>query len=662
MVARFREVVEAGSAMKAARNTMELVADLGATEVQLVIQLPSGLPLELSWSPDKGVVEEPGNPSDILDGLRRAASNKNVATACISGESGEQHWVCLPVPSPAGNLGTLSFSLRDNAPDCVLEFSLLATTLGTKIGQLHARDELLREIERNAGWFKTMDEQIRVLEGERQKFSALVNKTDAAIFVTDAEGQINWVNSVMARRYGNGDRQNLIGNRCNIVCRSPQEECASCPVRLVRDGGTILHQERTEVRENETRHLYVSAFPVRAPEGHVSQVLVMLQDITDLETLRRSEARYQLLFERSADAIIMAEPESLEIVMANRQARTLLGIDPEAKKKPSLLELHPESVRNDMEKKYRQLRAGNPLENVEVAVIGADNESLTCNGCGTLFDLDGTEVILIEFRDVTQMRELQSELARADHLITLGTMNAGIAHEFKNRLAPIRAFAQLITLQRTHLDKLMSHAPLMIEEIDRLSALVRDILDYARPHNPSRVPERFGPLMQGYANEFIDEYKSTIDALGIVCECVAPEESRRLVHVDTSQVRRAFLNLFKNSLEAIAEIDGEKKLRIEIREEEDRGVVVISDTGCGISGENLSRIFDPFFTTKGPKGTGLGMCITKSLIEANGGTIEVNSTRESGTRVSLSFPVGSGTETITTTRTGNGDGTEREVA
>jgi PAS domain S-box-containing protein len=637
MVSRFAGIVEAEIVGDAARAAVKLISDLGAVEAHLELKTTAPDSICLSWTWDSGLQESSPELPAPLAGLRQTARDQRVASAVVPNDDGMMHWACLSIPSPEGPVGTIAFALEADAPDCVLAFALLASTLGVKAAQLQAESEFRRESERSAGWFKTMDEQIRVLEGERQKFSTLVNKTDAAIFVTEPDGQIIWVNAVMARRYGL-DRSNLVGRNCSIIC-GDDDSCENCPVRMVREGKPMLHQERDEIQDNETRHLYVSAFPVRSPEGHVNQVLVMLQDLTDLETLRKSEARYQLLFERSADAIVMAECNSLEILMANRQARELLGLDPESEPRRTLPELHPETVREDMENRYRRLGEGHPLDNVEVGVLAENGDLLTCNACGTLFDLDNADGILVEFRDVTKLRELQSELARSDHLITLGTMNAGIAHEFKNRLAPIRAFAQLITLQRTHLDKLLAHAPLMIEEIDRLSSLVRDILDYARPQDSSRVPENFVGIIQDHADEFLDEYRSVIESLDIACEFVFPTDDAYLVNVDASQIRRAFLNLFKNSLEAIAEIDGEKRLRLEITERDGLAVLSMSDTGCGIEEENISRIFDPFFSTKGPKGTGLGMCITKSLIEVNEGTIEVTSRRGEGTRVELSFPV-----------------------
>jgi signal transduction histidine kinase len=116
--------------------------------------------------------------------------------------------------------------------------------------------------------------------------------------------------------------------------------------------------------------------------------------------------------------------------------------------------------------------------------------------------------------------------------------------------------------------------------------------------------------------------------------------------IDGSQVRRAFINLFKNALEALENYIGERVLRIDVSRSGTDVVLAITDSGPGIAPDVLGRIFDPFYTTKGPRGTGLGMSITRSLIEANGGTIRVESLLSRGTRVEVRFP-GFSVESVT---------------
>jgi len=372
----------------------------------------------------------------------------------------------------------------------------------------------------------------------------------------------------------------------------------------------------------------------------VEEILVTIQDLTDLETLRRSEARYQLLFERSADAIVVAGTGDLRVIMANPRARSLLGLGNEAAASKSLLDLHPAAARDTMEAHYRDLSRGLVLNDVEMEVIAADGSMLTCNAYGTLFDLDGEDGILMEYRDVTQIRRLQGELARADHLITLGTMNAGIAHEFKNRLAPLRAFAQLLTLEGYDNRRLEAHTPMIIREVDRLTGLVRDVLDYARPHAPRIQTLDLVSLCRDMAEELCTEFENQMLAAGVICEKNLPEDEELPVTIDPEQVRRAVINIIKNGMESFENCPAPRPtVRLTVRRRGSGAELEFRDNGCGIEAGDLPRIFDPFFSTKGTRGTGLGMCIVKSLIEANGGTIEVSSRPGEGTTVLLGFPM-----------------------
>ncbi|HYV51577.1 MAG TPA: ATP-binding protein [Dongiaceae bacterium] len=612
----------------AADALMLLLEEEQAREAKLWFECPSQH-LDTQWARDA----TPSPPSAFLDDLRRqAAQGTPVLTA---DPDHDLKWMGLPVPGRDACSGVLLVAYSKLSTPDPARLAMLAAMLGAKLLNFRNQHEATQDRERTADWFKTLDDQIRILEGERQKLAALVNKTDAAVFVADPEGRITWVNPVMSRRHVHLRHRIPAETSCRLLCGT-ETGCDNCPVRLVREGAGVLHQERWERREEGTRTLYVSAFPVRSPEGLVSSVLVMIQDITDLQTLRRSEARYQLLFERSPDAMVMAMPGTLEIVMANRQAREFLGLDPSRVPHPSLAELHPAMLRPDMKRRYDAIASGAPMENLEVGVVSKQGTRMM-NATGSVFDLDGTDVLLLEFRDVTRLRELQAELARADHLIALGTMNAGIAHEFKNRLAPLRMFAQLLATTRYDPERILAHAPLILREVDRLSTLVRDVLDYARPQVPHPGREALAVILDDLVRECGRDYAPSIEAARIQIEFNA-EDDLPVVWIDGGQVRRAFINLFKNALEALENHNGERMLRIDVTRDGSNVLLAITDSGPGIHPEALGRIFDPFYTTKGPRGTGLGMSITRSLIEANGGAIRVDSLLSRGTRVEVRFP------------------------
>jgi len=607
---------------------LEVVADLsGGAEAYLRLRClePSTV---FAWGGSaEGLREIPLGGGDTEDLPSRAEGASDP----------ECPWLCVDIPSANGPRGMLLVRSSEPSPETRERIEAMAAFLGIRVAELCTRREMDVELRRNARWFETMDGQIRVLERERQKLAALLGKSEAGALVMGPDYHIRWVNPAVTRHFGGGDNPVFLrGGHCNRLCGS-SGVCPDCPTKIVLQTGEACHQERTRTLRGVTRHYYISAFPVKNPKAEIEEILVTLQDLTDLETLRRSEARYQMLFERSADAILLASMDTLEIVMANPRARTLMGIRPNAENPAGLLDIHPEAARADMEAYYRSLVRRTVPGTIETEVRRADGTTAICNANGSLFDLDGELKLLIEYRDVTQIRTLQEELGRANHLITLGTMNAGIAHEFKNRLAPLRAFAQLLTLDEDHTERIRTFAPRIVQEVDRLAVLVRDVLDYARPQEPDPRETDLAHLVDELAEELRLEHRELLQAGGIL-EAVRLADSAPLpVRLDPEQFRRVFVNILKNALESCE--DRTPEIRLEAERLGDRAVLRVHDNGTGIEEKALARIFDPFFTTKGTQGTGLGMCIVRSLIEANGGAIQVGSTPGQGTTVELSFPL-----------------------
>jgi len=150
-------------------------------------------------------------------------------------------------------------------------------------------DSLRRRIEELERWFKRQDRQIRFLERERQKFSALVNHTDAGFLVFDTALSVRWFNNVCRTWFDkNDDISSGRATTCNgLLCGSPQV-CRECPVAEALATATVSHREM-RLDLGEARHIYATAMPIKSPDNRVDECILMLQDITNLEVLRRSQ-------------------------------------------------------------------------------------------------------------------------------------------------------------------------------------------------------------------------------------------------------------------------------------------------------------------------------------------------------------------------------------
>ena len=151
-------------------------------------------------------------------------------------------------------------------------------------------EELRSRVEEYERWFRVLDDQLRILEQERQKLSAVVNHTDAGFLVVDSSLQVVWTNRILASRFCSvSDPSHIVGQTCNQALCRRETICDNCPTSRLFEFGSVQHSEIAMNLGGQVRYIYTTAMPIKSPEGRIDQSIVMLQDISDLAVLRRSE-------------------------------------------------------------------------------------------------------------------------------------------------------------------------------------------------------------------------------------------------------------------------------------------------------------------------------------------------------------------------------------
>ena len=235
------------------------------------------------------------------------------------------------------------------------------------------------------------------------------------------------------------------------------------------------------------------------------------------------------------------------------------------------------------------------------------------------------------------LRSAQDQLVRSEKLSSLGKLSASIAHEINNPLAGILTFAKLIvrTLDQGPPDDatrkaLIKHLHLVERETERCSAIVRNLLDFAR-ERPLALKDT---NVHAVLDEAIQLLANQIQIQGVVLERkLGPVP---MVDGDFGQLRQAFVNVIMNACEAMAR-GGRLTVETALVEGGRWVEIAFQDTGPGIPPDHLSKIFDPFFTTK-EKGTGLGLSVVYGIVERHGGKIELATEVGKGTRVMIRLP------------------------
>jgi PAS domain S-box-containing protein len=237
-------------------------------------------------------------------------------------------------------------------------------------------------------------------------------------------------------------------------------------------------------------------------------------------------------------------------------------------------------------------------------------------------------VLVLE--DITEKKKIEEELFRTTKHASVGRLAAGVSHEIGNPLASISSLVQeLLTEDGSPFVK--GSLNTIHQHVNRIARIVRNLGDFARLYPRQRVPTSLRDILQNTIDlvRFDKNFKKI--------DLVTDVQSSRPVKIDPDQMQQVFLNLLLNARDAMPEGG---KLDISMKESDGRVSMVFADTGTGIDTEVKDKVFDPFFTTKGPtRGTGLGLSICYSIVKDHGGTIEVESVKDKGTKFIITLPV-----------------------
>jgi signal transduction histidine kinase len=239
---------------------------------------------------------------------------------------------------------------------------------------------------------------------------------------------------------------------------------------------------------------------------------------------------------------------------------------------------------------------------------------------------------LIIFDDVTERVRLEGQLQQAEKLSSIGLFAAGLAHEVNTPLAGISSYSQMLLKELSPDDPQRELLEKIEKQSFRASEIINNLLKFAR-FSPSDFQElSLNSLMIDTLSLLEHQFKRNGISIELDLEPALPQTIG-----SGGKLQQVFMNLFLNAKDAMPD-GGNLKLKTFVQDSE--LVVRVSDTGVGISKEEVKRIYDPFFTTKSVgKGTGLGLSVSYGIIQEHSGRISVDSKPGEGTTFSLYFPV-----------------------
>ena len=456
-----------------------------------------------------------------------------------------------------------------------------------------------------------------------------------------------------------------------VVIKDPASVCAGCPLadKCGDRGGMVVRLEYGEkiyglssvsvpadfIADEEERDLFEEvagdiAFALRNIELEKEHQRAE-------EALKESEGNFRTLAENASDGILIATSEGVH-VYANKWAAEITGYSVAELRGIGVKELaHPDEFEKLAERLQKRLAGERVPRQYETAIITKDRKKVPVEIAGAQTVWQGQPADIVIIRDITERKQAeealkeyserleemveertqelcdaQGQLVRQEKLAVLGQLAGGVGHELRNPLGVISNAVYFLKMILPDADETTKeYLGIISSEVRDAEKIVSDLLDFSRTRFPDREKVAVSDL--------VDHVLERCPPPGDVQVVTQIPSDLPPVFVDPRQMGQVLGNLVTNAYQAMPEGG---RLTIETSEvsgKPPRSVVVsISDNGCGISEENRPKIFEPLFTTRA-RGIGLGLAMSKNLVEANGGSIEVESEEGKGSTFTVRLPV-----------------------
>lgn len=479
------------------------------------------------------------------------------------------------------------------------------------------------------------------------RYRLLFERSLAGVYRATLDGRIVDLNESCARMFGYSKPGEARGHILQETFLAPGD--FERLLRLVLEHKSIGNLE-LELQRQDGQRLCVLLGASLLENGSEPVIEGTLIDITERkqaeDALRRSEERFRTLVEKSSDAISLVDGSG-KVLYSSHAISPIFGYSLEERMGKSVFEfIHPEESAQVLHTFKKLLAQPYGSASIELRYRHKDGSWRWIEALGTnLLEDPSVQAVAINYRDITERRQLMEQLFLAQKMEAVGRLAGGVAHDFNNLLTAILGYSDMV-LEKLPRGSVLSRYTSEIKRAgERAASLTRQLLAFSRLQVMSpRVLD---------LNVVIEEMSRMLRRVigEDVTLTTSPGAGLERVKVDPSQVEQVILNLAVNARDAMPE-GGELRIRTSnARFAEDfiaEGVRVqagsyvaleVTDTGCGMDSETSARVFEPFFTTKEKgKGTGLGLSTVYGIVKQSGGYIWVSSEPQKGTTFKIYLP------------------------
>ncbi len=425
---------------------------------------------------------------------------------------------------------------------------------------------------------------------------------------------------------------------------------------VLNEGESGLEPDRARVfeleqirKDGQRAWTEITASFLRDEEGKPDRVLGVTRDVTERkraeEALRASEEKYRLVVENTIDGVFIAQDGVMKF--ANPVVSAITGYGPEELARvPFSQIMHPEDRERAMDVHRKRLAGEELAAAYTFRVIAKGGEQKWVEVGGTSITWEGRPATLSFVRDITERKNLESQLRETQKMEAIGTLAGGIAHDFNNILQIILGYTELARQETFEDDSLQAILREVINAGKRGRDLAGKILTFSRHADQ----EAKNVELVSIVREALQFLRASLPTTIQLREDLRVESG--MVSGDPTGIYQILINLCTNAGHAMIEHGGELVVGLSQQDLDADAAALfpelkpgayltltVSDTGHGMDSSTRNRIFEPFFTTKGQgEGTGMGLSVVHGIVKAHGGAIRVESEVGEGTTFLVLLP------------------------
>jgi PAS domain S-box-containing protein len=459
----------------------------------------------------------------------------------------------------------------------------------------------------------------------------LLDQVPCSILLIDRNFRIVKTNRNVEETFGN-----IVGKNCFETLKGFDHICLECTTGQTFQDGLMHSDQHTWKTKSGTKKFLVSTVPLRLEDGSFDLVMEVAVDITQTlqlqDELQIASSFMESLIATSIDGIIAVDGLG-NVTIFNRAAKKIFQVDNSRRiTKEDLITMLPIDF-------LAQVSAGTAhvyLPETEVTTL--NGEKIPARLAGVQIKInDVPSGMSISIQDLCEIRQLEIEKLEAERLAAVGQTVAGLAHGVKNLITGLEGGMYMLNsgISKGKADRIGQGMEMLNRNISRVSKFVQEFLSFSKGR---KIKANLCDPVKA-AEEVVNMYAAKAKELNIKLVHESPVKIAP-AYMDNENIHECLTNLVGNAIDACRMSEGEGSRHVLVKTIEKDGSIIyeVVDDGCGMDYEVKKKVFTSFFTTKGLGGTGLGLLMTKKIVQEHGGKIELETEPGEGTTFRIILP------------------------